>query len=292
MDPVLLPTLFDVLDLLASKAGPVTLDDLNVARRITPKRFAEIGRVLEGFQVAERKNFSLVPNVNFQQFVECWEAADWEVADLDCINAFFRHYWPYDNFLRFLEAQKCIEVPPRQDSEARHNLGAELKKKAGLTFVAVDTFKWWGMAVAQVYLSHIGDRNIHWGGARPDIDAFEDSLLHHYAQVRPLDGFANVGQLADRVCRELNIAFIRFESLFKRVCFREPKYVTATSLARLPTSKSPVQTILPRSKAKQIADNLRPGKPVEWTEKRLMEDGVFVGRRNVKMVRILLEVTK
>lgn len=290
MDPVLLPTLFDVLDLLASKAGPVTLDDLNVARRVTSRRFAEIGRVLEGFQVAERKDFSLVPSVNFQQFVECWEVAG--VARLDCINAFFRHYRPYDNFLCFLETQKHIEVPPRQDSEARHNLGAELKEKVGLTFVAVDTFKWWGMAVAQVYLSHIGDRNIHWGGARPDIGAFENSLLRHYAQVKPLDGFANIAQLADRVCRELNIAFVRFESLFEQLCFQEPRrYVTATSLARLPTSKSPVQTILPRSKAKQIADNLRPGKPVEWTEKRLMEDGVFVGRRNVKMVRILLEVT-
>jgi hypothetical protein len=287
LDPVLLPTLFDVLDLLANKAGPVTLDDLNVARRVTPRRFAEIGRVLEGFQVADREGFSLGPNINFQRFMECWE-----VADLDGINAFFRHYRPYDDFLRFLETQRCIEVPPRQDSEARHNLGAELKEKTGLTFVAVDTFKWWGMAVGYVYLSHIGDGHIYWGGERPTTDIFEASVLRNYAQIKPLDGFASVGQLADRVCRELNVAFVRFESLFQSCLRQSDQYFTSTSLARLPTSKSPVQTILPRSQAKQVAESLRPGRPVGWTDKRLMEDGVLIGGRSVKMIRIQPEVIK
>jgi hypothetical protein len=288
LDPVLLPTLFNVLDLLASRSGPITLDDLNVKRRVTKRRFAEIGRVLEGLRVAHRDGFSLVPDADLERFVECWEA-----ADLDCINTVFRRYWPYDKFLRFLEAEECIQVPPRRDTEARHKVGAELKAKAGLTFVAADTFKWWGMAVGYVYMSHIGDKNIYWGGEKPNLDAFEESLLRHYAQIRPLDGFANVGQLADRVCRDLNIAFIRFEALFARLCLqRRGRYITSTSLVRQPTSKSPVQTILPRSQARQIADSLRPGKPVEWTDKRLMENGVFVGRQSVKMVKIQSEVIK
>jgi hypothetical protein len=288
LDPVLLPTLFDVLDLLANRSDPVTLDDLNVKRQVTKRRFAEIGRVLEGLQVAHRDGFSLVPDADLARFVECWE-----VADLDCINAFFRRYRSYAKFLRFLEAERYIQMPSSKDTEARHKVGAELKDKVGLTFVAVDTFKWWGMAVGQVYLSHIGDGNIYWGGERPDLSTFEDSLLRYYVQIRPLDGFANIGQLADRVCRELNIAFIRFENLFAKLCLqRSGRYVTATSLARLPTSKSPVQTILPRSKAKQIADSLRPGKPIEWTDKRRMEDGVFIGGRSVKMVKIQSEVIK
>lgn len=288
MDPVLLPTLFDVLDLLASRSGPVTLDDLNVKRQVTKRRFAEIGRVLESFRVAHRDVFSLVPNADLEQFVECWEK-----ADLDCLTSFFRRYRPYDRFLGLLETEKCIQVPPRKDTQARHKVGAELDAKAGLTFVAADTFKWWGLAVGQVYLSHIGDGNIYWGGEKPDLDTFERSLIRHYVQVRPLDGFANVGQLADRVCRELNIAFIRFERLFAQLCLRKSDcYRTATSLAREPSSKSPVQTILPRTKAKQLADTLRPGKPVEWTEKQFMEDGVFIGERSVKLVKIQLEVVK
>ena len=132
---------------------------------------------------------------------------------------------------------------------------------------------------------------MYWGGKSPDLNIFEESLLRQYDKSKPADGFANIGQLADRVCRELNVAFICFESLFQRLCFQQPRrYIVATSLARLPTSKSPVQTILPRSKAKQRADSLRPGKPVEWTDKRFMEDGVSVGNRNVKMVKILSEV--
>jgi hypothetical protein len=365
LDPVLLPTLFDVLDLLANRSGLVTLDDLNVKRRMTKRRFAEIGRVLEGFQVAHRDDFSLVPDADLERFVECWE-----VADLDCINAFFRRYRPYDKFLRFLEKEKRIYVPPKKEAKTEHTVGPELRRNAGLllfstkfrfqndldnsniskdlrkefkdngislsqtvevrkirtkkrdskwlltdedndqryiireerdklnicaelTFVAVDTFKWWGMAVGYVYLSHIGDRNIYWGGERPDLGTFEDNLLRCYFQIRPLDGFANVGHIADRVCRELKIAFIRFENLFAQLCLRQSgKYITTTSLARLPTSKSPVQTVLPRSQARQIADSLRLGKPIEWTDKRFIENGVFVGGQSVKMVKIQSEVIK
>ncbi len=282
MDPVQLPRLLDVLDLLASKSGPVTLDDLNIKQQVTPKRFAEIGRVLEGLCVARRDGFSLVPEANLKRFVECWET-----RDLECMNMIFRRYQPYDKFLYFLRNEGCIYLPSKKDQEARHRSGSELKAKNGPTFVAVDTFKWWGMAVGQIYLSHIGDGNVYWGGENPTSTVFAESILRHYLQIKPLDGFANVGQLADQICRELKIAFIKFEELFRQLCLQHPdRYLTATSLARHPTGKSPVQTILPRSQARQIADSLRPGKSIEWTDKRLMEDGIFIGRRSVKLVKI------
>ena len=275
MDPVLTPTLFDVLDLLATKSVPVTIGDLNIKQRVTKKRFAEIGRVLEGFRVAHRDGESLVPGADLKTFVAYWEA-----ANLEGINSFFRRYPPYDTFLRFLKTEKCIYVPPRTDTDARRQMGKQLREdKVRLTFVAIDTFKWWGMAVGQVYLSHIGDRNIYWGGDKPDIDTFEKSVHSHYKEIRPLDGFANVGQLADRVCRELKIPFIRFEELFIQLCLQRRGYMTSTSLVRTPSSKSSVQTLLSRSQAK------RTGGPIEWTDKRFMEDGVFINGRSVKMVK-------
>ena len=275
MDPVLLPALFDVLDLLATKSVPVTIGDLNIKRHLTKKHFAEIGRVLEGFRVAHRDGESFVPCADLKTLVTYWEA-----ANLEGINAFFRRYPPYDTFLRFLNTEKCIHVPPRTDTEARRQMGKQLRKdKIGLTFVAIDTFKWWGMAVGQVYLSHIGNRDIYWGSEKPDIDIFEKSVQSHYKEVRPLDGFANVGQLADRVCRELKIAFIRFEKLFIQLCLQRRGYITSTSLARTPSNKSLVQTLLSRSQAKRTRG------PIEWTDKRFMEDGVFINGRSVKMVK-------
>ena len=275
MDPVLPPTLFDVLDLLVTKSVPVTIGDLNIKQPVTKKRFAEIGRVLEGFRVAHRDGESFVPDADLKTFAVYWEA-----ANLDGINAFFRRYSPYDTFLRFLKTEKCIYVPPRTDTDARRQIGKQLREgKIGLTFVAIDTFKWWGMVIGQVYLSHIGDRNIYWGGEKPDIEDFEKSVQSHYKEVRPLDGFANVGQLADRVCRELKIPFIRFEELFIQLCLQRRGYMTSTSLVRTPSSKSPVQTLLSRSKAK------RTGAPIEWTDKRFMEDGIFINGRSVKMVK-------
>ena len=276
MDPVLPPTLFDVLDLLATKSAPVPISDLNIKQCLTKKRFAEIGRVLEGFRVAHRDGESFVPCADLKTLVTYWEA-----ANLEGINAFFRRYPPYDTFLRFLRTEKCIYVPPRTDTDARRQMGKQLRKnKVGLTFVAIDTFKWWGMAVGQVYLSHIGDRNIYWGGEKPDIDTFEKSVHSHYKEIRPLDGFANVGQLADRVCRELKIPFIRFEELFIQLCLQRRGYMTSTSLVRTPSSKSSVQTLLSRSKAK------RTGAPIQWTNKRFMEDGVSINGRSVKMIKV------
>ena len=275
MDPVLLPALFDVLDLLATKSVPVTIGDLNIKRHLTKKHFAEIGRVLEGFRVAHRDGESFVPCADLKTLVTYWEA-----ANLEGINAFFRRYPPYDTFLRFLRTEKCIHVPPRTDTNARHQMGKQLRKnKIGLTFVAIDTFKWWGMAVGQVYLSHIGNRDIYWGSEKPDIDIFEKSVQSHYKEVRPLDGFANVGQLADRVCRELKIAFIRFEKLFIQLCLQRRGYITSTSLVRTPSNKLLVQTLLSRSQAKRTRG------PIEWTDKRFMEDGVFINGRSVKMVK-------
>lgn len=276
MDPVLPPTLFNILDLLTTKSAPVTIGDLNIKQSMTKRRFAEIGRVLEGFRVAHRDGESLVPDVDLKMFVTHWEA-----ANLEGINDFFRRYSPYDAFLRFLKTEKCVHVPPRTDTDARRQMGKQLREnKIRLTFVAIDTFKWWGMAVGQVYLSHIGDRNIYWGSEKPDIDIFEKSVLFHYEKIRPMDGFANVGLLADRVCRELKIAFIRFEELFVQLCLQRHGYMTATSLAREPTSKSLVQTLLSRSQAK------RTGTPIQWTNKRFMEDGVFINGRSVKMVKV------
>lgn len=136
------------------------------------------------------------------------------------------------------------------------------------------------MAVGQVYLSHIGDRKIYWGGEKPSLDIFEKSVHVHYKTIQPLDGFANIGRLADLVCRELKISFIRFEELFIQLCLQRRGYMTSTSLARILSSKSPVQTLLPRSQAK------RNEKQNRWIKKRFMEDGILINGRSVKMVKI------
>ena len=275
MDPVLLPRLFDVLDLLAAKSAPVTRSDLNINRPVTKKHFSGIGRVLEGFRVARRDGESLIPSADLKTFVDYWEA-----ADLEGINTFFCRYPPYDRFLHFLKNERSISTPPSTNPEARHQMGERLRKdKVRLTFVGIDTFKWWGMAVGQVYLSHIGDGKIYWGDEKPSLNIFEKSVIFHYKEVQPLDGFVNIGQLADIVCRELTISFDRFEKIFMQLCLQRHGYITATSLVRAPTSKSQVQTLLPRSQAKRTEG------PIKWTKKRFMEDGIFINGQSVKMVK-------
>ena len=276
MDPVLLPTLFNVIDKLATGPVPVTIDNLNFNKRMTKKHLAGIGRVLEGFGIGLRDSDSLVPGADLSKFVEYWEE-----ADLSGINTFFHRYPSYETFMHFLKTERSIAVPPMTNPEARHQVGEQLRKnKTGLTFVGIDTFKWWGMAVGQVYVSHIGDRRIYWGGENPNLDSFEKSVILHYNKIRPLDGFVNIGQLGDLVCRELTISFLQFEKLFIQLCSQRYGYTTATSLVRLPTSKSQVQTILPRSQAKQTDGT------IEWIKKRFMEDGIFINGRSVKIVKI------
>lgn len=282
MDPVQLPKLLDVADRLVSRSGPLTIDDLDAIQGISKRRFAEIARVLEGIGIAMRDGFSLEATRGMQDFVRCWEA-----ADLECINRFFTLYAPYRRFLNFLEQERLVRIPPRNDSIARKALGVELRNKAKLTFVAVDTFKWWGMAVGKVYISQLESGDIYWGGENPTLEQFEESVIRHYFDIRRLDSFVKVGQLADRVCRELRIAFIRFEGLLKELCLQQPdRFLTSTSLARQPSGRFLVQTILPRAEARQRNEDLQPGRRIEWTEKRYVDDGIFIGGRSVKMIRV------
>ena len=275
MDPVLLPRLFDVLDQLAEKSTPVTREKLNIKKPLTKKRFTRIGRVLESFQVARIDGESLVPDVDLDTLV-----AYWEDANLEEINNFFRRYQSYETFLDFLKIKESIYIPPCTAPEERQQMGMQLRRDdTGLTFVAIDTFKWWGLAVGQVYLSHIGDRKIYWGAEKPSLDIFQKSVHSHYKEIKPLDGFANIGRLADLVCRELKISFIRFEKLFIQLCLQRCGYMTSTSLVRTPSSKSPVQTLLSRSEAK------RNGKQNGWTKKHFMEDGILINGQSVKMVK-------
>ena len=276
MDPVLLPRLFDVLDQLAEKSAPVTRKNLNIKKPLTKKRFTRIGRVLENLQVARIDGELLVPGVDLDTLV-----AYWENANLEGINTIFRRYTHYETFLHYLKTKESIYVPPCTAPEERKQMGRQLRREnTGLTFVAIDTFKWWGLVVGQVYLSHIGDRRIYWGAEKPSLDIFEKSVHSHYKEIQPLDGFANIGRLADLVCRDLKISFIRFEELFIQLCLQRRGYMTSTSLARSPSSKSPVQTLLPRSYAK------RDGKQNGWIKKRFMEDGILINGQSVKMVKV------
>lgn len=275
MDPVLLPRLLDILDQLAEKSAPVTRESLSVKKPLTKKRFTRIGRVLESLQVARIDDESLVPDVDLDTLV-----AYWEDANLEKINTFFRRYQSYETFLDFLKIKESIYIPPCTASEERQQMGMQLRRdNTGLTFVAIDTFKWWGLAVGQVYLSHIGNRKIYWGAEKPSLDIFEKSVHSHYKEIQPLDGFANIGRLADLVCRELKISFIRFEKLFIQLCLQRRGYMTSTSLVRTPSSKSPVQTLLSRSEAK------RNGKQNGWIKKHFMEDGILINGQSVKMVK-------
>ena len=276
MDPVLLPRLFDVIDQLVEKSGPVTRENLNLEKPLTKRRFIRVGRVLESFQVARVDGESLVPDVDMNILVEYWED-----ANLEGINTIFRRYTDYNTFLDYLKTKESIYVPPCTDPEERQEMGRQLRRNnTKLTFVAIDTFKWWGLAVGQVYLSHIGNRKIYWGAEKPNLDIFEKSIHTQYKEIQPLDGFVNIGRLADLVCRDLKISFIRFEELFVQLCLQRSGYMTSTSLARTPSSKSMVQTLLPRSQAKQ------GGKQNGWIKKRFMEDGVLINGRSAKMVKL------
>lgn len=289
MDPVLLPPLLDTIDLLGTKLRPLSIKDLGVKRKITQKRFGEIGRVLESFGIASRHSFELVPETNLEEFIEVWEK-----ADLRALNQIFCRYEPYQDFMTLLSSEHFLSLPPSSDKLSRQNALEELRiKKIQLTFVALDTFKWWGLGTAYVYVSHIGDRKIYWGGQGVQLSGFESNLIQHYERMKPKDGYVNVGQLADQVCRDLLISFVTFEKMFAELCLQFPeKYLTSTSLTRLPTTKSPVQTILPRHYAKELAKNRDREGNIEWTEKRHMEDGVFIGtrKRNVKLVSIRKEI--
>ena len=146
----------------------------------------------------------------YDKFMHAWNSGDYLLP----MNEGLTNYPPYARFLECLKHEQEIEIPQRQNKEARRELGSNLKEKYNITFVAFDTFQTWAVSVGHAYRSPF-ETILYWGGEwnakQPSLESFKEACQESYKRADKTSGYANLGHLAHHVCQKLRISFQAFE---------------------------------------------------------------------------------
>ena len=258
-----------------------------------PRRVRDILRVLEQSRwvVPENPNQGMLfLTPHFHNLISSWNA-----GNLLAMNRELTLYPPYARFVACLRKERIIRIPQRQDSKTRKQLGNRLKQNYDITFVAFDTFRIWAVSVGQAYLSPF-EESLYWGGewAEKQLSLwdFKEICRESYCQTDKTSGYANLGRLADFVCRKLSISFQAFETKmgeFIKAFPGEVKLAPATIRYEL-SRKFQITTIRPRRDIlrERVVAKLQGKKRLpqsQWLEHRYVEDGIRVNGQLVKLIR-------
>ena len=302
MDPITVNKLLSVADAIETHRVENELS-LHTLREIIKsqgpikrleRRVKDIGRIFEASGWINRNAQAqdiLHLTENFHEFIQAWNSGDYLLP----MNHGLTNYPPYARFLNCLKQEQAIEIPQRQDKEARSELGRNLKEKYDITFVAFDTFRTWAVSVGHAYRSPF-ESILYWGGEwdaeRPSSACFKTAFKEGYKQADKTSGYANLGRVAHFVCQELRISFQAFEMKLKQFVETFPGEITLSpaTLRRELSGWSKITSIRPRKDilneriAAKLLDNSKPSKS-RWIEYRYLEDGVILNGKLLKLIR-------
>jgi hypothetical protein len=299
VDPILLNKLLAIADEIEehNKEEGLTFSHLQqiVARQSRAenliRRTQDILRVLFELKWLSRQSeseFSVTPN--FTGFIRAWEH-----NDLLAMNRFLALYPPYAWFLNCLCQEQVIQVPKQQDKKAKKELGQKLHDRYQITFVALDTFwRTWAVPMGQAYFSPFNE-TLYWGGNwdddTPSIKTFRTICWENYCNAEKTSNYANIGRLADVVCRQLSISFLVFEMKMNVLVQTEPKIKFAPLTVREPTRGFQIVTLCPRLEilreqaAARLRGELETKGKLRWTEYRYLEDGIRINNNLVRLIK-------
>ena len=302
MDPITISKLLSVADALEihRAAGELSMDAFyeivesqgkikNLARRS-----GDILRVFEAshwiVRSAQDRNI-LCLTKNYDRLIHAWNSGDCLLP----MSQGLINYPPYSDFLECLKQEQEIKIPQRQDKESRRDLGRKLKPKYGITFVAFDIFQTWAVSLGHAYRSPF-KAILYWGGEwdaqRPSLEYFKTVCQAHYNRAEKTSGYANLGRLAHQVCRELRISFQAFEMKMQQFIERFPGEITLApaTIRREISGHLQITSIRSRKEIRRekLSAKLLPGSkrsPIQWIERRYLEDGVHINGKLVKLIR-------
>ena len=266
------------------------------------RRVQDILRIFEASRWISRSTQNrhvLYLTKDYDKFMQAWNSGNYLLP----MNEGLTNYPPYERFLKCLKEKQEIQIPQRQNKEARRELGNSLKKKYDITFVAFDTFQTWAVSMGHAYRSPF-EAILYWGGEwdaeQPSLEHFKTVCQTHYSRAEKTSGYANLGRLAHQVCQELRISFQAFEMKMKQFVEMFPGGITLApaTIRREISGRYQITSIRPRKEvlserlsAKLLGKNQletpwgRTRQKLEWIEHRYLEDGMRVNGKLVKLVR-------
>ena len=302
MDPITISKLLSVADAIEEKRvkNELSMDAFGKIVKSQGKvkdldrRVQDILRVFEASHWVVRNpqdQHALCLTEDYNKFIHAWDSGDYLLP----MNEGLANYPPYARFLNCLKHEQKIEIPKRQDKEARRNLGSDLKEKYGITFVAFDTFQTWAVSVGHAYRSPF-KAILYWGGEwnaeHPSLENFKAVCQAYYSRAEKTSGYANLGRLAHQVCRKLRISFQAFEMKMKRFIEMFPGQITLApaTIRREISRHRQIISIRPRKEIfrEKLSAQLLPvpKRPrLQWIERRYLEDGVRINGKLVKLIR-------
>lgn len=309
MDPITMNKLLSVADAIEAQRIEDKLS-MNTFHKIIEsqgkiknltRRASDILRVFEASRWIVRSDQGqsiLCLTENYDKFIDAWNSGDYLLP----MNEGLTNYPPYERFLECLKHERAIEIPQRENKEARKELGSNLKEKYNITFVAFDTFQTWAVSVGHAYRSPF-KAILYWGGEwdveQPSLESFKAACWESYNCEDKTSGYANLGRLAHRVCQKLCISFQAFEmkmNQFVEACRGEITLAPAT-IRREVSGHFQIVSIRPRNEVlkERLSARLLGEKPrkktrggkqeLKWIEHRYLEDGMRINGKLVKLVR-------
>ena len=303
MDPITINRLLSIADAIEGvhrDMGEIPVSRFNaiVAKQGGTKhparRARDVLRVLEASRwvtwgVGDPSRLSVTEE--FLELVGVWNEGEFLIP----MNQGLARYPPYAQFLHCLYMEKGIGIPERRNREGRRRLGQELREKYGLTFVAFDTFRTWAQAVGHAYRSPT-DATLYWGGEwgvdKPSAGTFEAACRQAYAEAEKSSGFANLGRLAHCVCMQMRISVQAFEMKMKELVRtgRGQIRLAPATLRRERAADCVIVTVRPRQeilKERLVARLQGAERPrTQWLEYRYLDDGMRIGGRVAKLIRL------
>lgn len=301
MDPITINKLLSVADAIETRRddNKLSLDTFyeivgnqGKIKRLD-SRVKDILRIFEESRwvnQSKRNQDVLCLTENYDKLISAWNSGE----HLLPMNQGLTNYPPYTRFLKCLKHEGQIDIPQRQDTEARRKLGRKLKEKYNITFVAFDTFQTWAVSVGHAYRSPF-EGILYWGGEwdknQPLLEYFKDVCRESYNQSDKTSGYANLGRMAHLVCQKLHISFQAFEMKINKFIETFPGEITlAPATVRSDISKNyQIISVRPRKEIlkERLTAKLRGAEEPElrWLEQRYLEDGMRVNGKLVKLIR-------
>jgi hypothetical protein len=297
MDPITLEPLFSICDRIEIDRVGNNISKESIARIVSSfssarnidRRVRDISRVLLSANLLENNNSSFSIPPNFHEFIKAWNS-----ADIAAMNNCLKNYLPYERFLNFVRSEKVVNVPAPSDKKAKMDLGNRLKEFYQITFVAFDTFRFWAAALGQTYKSPF-DNLLFWGGEwnteTPSLEIFHKTLIENYETSEQSSGYVNIGRLADKVCRELQISFQAFEIKLNETLNKYPMEFTFAMVTRRQLHyDTAIPIIHPRLDviSNRIRDEMsqrRIKRKIRWISNWYLEDGLRIEDKVMRLIR-------
>lgn len=194
----------------------------------------------------------------------------WEQGDLRGISHLLQHnFRPFFEYVSLVKEKGPIQLPT--DIETKKVLAQKLAP-FGLNVASFEILTRLASPLGTVYVSH---DCVYFAENVITQEEFNQALLAEYKRFSTPDGYASMSDVADAVCRKLNISMLAFDKYFK--VFYD------TNLHSLETSSS----IMVTPKTQQKISTLQKRGNLPRFDNRRLVDGVNVYQVNIKAFKVI-----